>query len=98
MGKLEFCQRFVYLDHELIRFGQRPYLPAIYASEKRNLVLRCSRQTEKSTFLANSIIYEACTNPGITMLLVAARFDQARKFCRTKLLPCLEQSPLIGGH
>lgn len=59
------------------------------------VVLRCSRQTEKSTFLANSIIYEACTNPGISMLLVAPRFEQARTFCHTRLLQCLDDSPVI---
>ena len=95
MGKLEFCERFVHLGDELISFRDRPYLPAVYRSEKRNLVLRCSRQTEKSTFLANSIIYEACTNPGITMLLVAPRFEQARTFCHTRLLQCMDDSPLI---
>lgn len=95
MNKFDFCQRFVHLDRKLISFDDRPYLPAIYASNLRNLVLRCSRQTEKSTFLANSIIYEACTNPGITMLLVAPRYEQALTFCRARLLPCLEQSPLV---
>jgi len=95
MGKLEFCERFVHLGKELISFRDRPYLPAVYRSTKRNLVLRCSRQTEKSTFLANCIIYEACTNPGITMLLVAPRFEQARTFCHTRLLQCLEDSPLV---
>jgi hypothetical protein len=59
MGKLSFCERFVYLNRELISFAGRPYLPAIYASTARNIVLRCSRQTEKSTFLVNSILY--CT-------------------------------------
>ena len=58
--KLRFCERFVHLGEDLISFQDRPYLPAVYRCAKRNLVLRCSRQTEKSTFLANSIIYEQC--------------------------------------
>ena len=95
MSKFDFCERLIYLDRKLISFDDRPYLPAIYAASGRNLVLRCSRQTEKSTFLANTIIYEACTNPGISMLLVAPRFEQALTFCRARLLPSLEQSPLI---
>jgi len=95
MNKLEFCRRFIYLDGRPITFENRPYLPAIYASNKRNLILRCSRQTEKSTFIANSIIFEACTNPGISMLFVAPRLEQARTFCRARLLPCLMQSPIV---
>jgi hypothetical protein len=73
------------LDEELISFQDRPYLSAVYGCNKRNLVLRCSRQTEKSTFLGNSIIYEACMNPGITMLLVSPRLEQAAMFCHTRL-------------
>ena len=48
MGKLKFCEDFVFLDRDLISFEGRPYLPAIYGVTARNLVLRCSRQTEKS--------------------------------------------------
>ena len=95
MGKLQFCEHFVHLGSDLISFQDRPYLPAVYQCKKRNLVLRCSRQTEKSTFLANSILYEACTNPGITMLLVAPTVEQAWTFCHSRLLPCLHDSPLI---
>ena len=95
MGKLEFCRRFVHLNRKLIKFDGRPYLPAIYASAGRNLVLRCSRQTEKSTFLANTIIYEACARPGTEILLVCPRREQARMFVRTRLLPVLLESPCI---
>lgn len=95
MGKLEFCERVVSLERKLISFQDRPYLPAIYALEEQNLVLRCSRQTEKSTFLANTILYNACMQPGIRMLLVCPRFEQARVFCRGRLIPAIEQSPLI---
>ena len=95
MGKLEFCQKLVCLDGKLISFADRPYLPAIYASQARKLVLRCSRQTEKSTFLVNSILFEACTYPGIHMLLVTPRLEQGRTLCRSRLLPCIQQSPFI---
>jgi hypothetical protein len=94
MPKLEFCRRFVALNRKPICFAGRPYLPAVYAA-RRNLVLRCSRQTEKSTFLVNTILYEACTQPGIQMIFVCPRMEQARVFSRSRLLPSLEQSPLI---
>ena len=95
MDKITFCESFVHLDRELICFGGRPYLPDIYAVSDRNLVLRCSRQTEKSIFLVNTILYEACTKPGIKILFVSPRMEQARVFCQTRLLTSLEQSPLI---
>jgi hypothetical protein len=95
VGKLALCQRMVHLDGRLISFQERPYLPAIYHWHERNLVLRCSRQTEKSTFLANTIITAACTSPGIKMLLVCPRYEQGRVFCRSRLFPMIEQSPLV---
>jgi hypothetical protein len=70
-------------------------LPAIYAVENRNLVLRCSRQTEKSTFLVNTIIKEACTQPNCKILFVSPRADQTRVFIRSRLLAAIEQSPLV---
>ena len=76
MGLLEFCQQFVYLKGQLLSFAERDYLPDIYAATDRNLVLRCSRQVEKSTLLANRIIYEAATHPGIQMLMVCPRQEQ----------------------
>ena len=95
MEKLTFCARFVHLNRQPISFAGRPYLPAIYASAGRNLVLRCSRQTEKSTFLANTILYEACMHAGMEILLVCPRMEQARVFVRSRLLPALLESPII---
>ncbi len=95
MEKLSFCQHFVYLDRQPISFVGRPYLPAIYAAGNRNLVLRCSRQTEKSTFLVNTILYEACTKPGTKILFVCPRQEQARLFSRSRLLASLNQSSVI---
>jgi hypothetical protein len=70
-------------------------LPAIYAGTGRNLVIRASRQVEKSTYLVNTIIHEACTKPGISILFVTARMEQVGTFTHTRLLPAIEESPLI---
>ncbi len=95
MALLEFCEKFVYLRRQPITFEGRPYLPAVYAVANRNLVLRCSRQVEKSTLLCNRIIYEALNSPGIQMVLVCPRLEQARIFSSSRLLPTVEGSPLI---
>ena len=95
MNKLNFCKSFIYLGKGLISFDRRPYLPAIYRSTADNLVLRCSRQTEKSTFLGNTILFEACMNPGIQMLFVSPRFDQAKSFIHVRVIRPLAQSPLV---
>ena len=93
--KLEFCQRFVHLQGEPIRFDRRPYLDAIYAVADRNLVLRCARQVEKSTFLVNTILFEAIAHPRIQILLVCPTLVQARTFSRTRLMKAAQESPLI---
>lgn len=98
MGKMNFCQRFVFLDNQPISFADRPYLPAIYAAGRRNLVLRCSRQCEKSTFLVNTILHAAVGRPGIKLLVVMPREEQVRTFSKTRLLRCLQESPLLRGE
>ena len=95
MGKFDFCRKLLNLNGQPINFDDRPYVPEMYDVTDQNLVLRCSRQTEKSTFLVNTILYEACMNPGIQMLFVCPRLEQARVFSHDRLLPSLEQSPLI---
>jgi len=41
--RLRFCERFVFLDGQPIRFDGRPYLRQIYASMGHSLVIRASR-------------------------------------------------------
>ncbi|MEX2142016.1 MAG: phage terminase large subunit family protein [Pirellulales bacterium] len=95
MTKQEFCERFVVLNRERISFAGRPYLPPLYDCSQRNLVLRCSRRTEKSTFLANTILYTACKEPGAKIIFVSPRHDQSMVFSTSRLLPMIENSPVI---
>jgi hypothetical protein len=85
----------VYLKDNLIRFDGRPYLAAITAATERNVVLRASRQVEKSTFLALKILYLAAACRGIQLLYVAPRQEQALLFSHQKLTPLLDASPLL---
>ena len=94
LNRARFSELYVYLKGKPIRFSGRPYLPTIY-TVNRNLVIRASRQVEKSTLLVNTILYEAFMNPGIQILFVCPRQEQARVFSHSRLLPCLEQSPLL---
>ena len=103
MDKLEFCEHYVFLNRKPISFARRPYLREIYAANRRNLVLRCSRQTEKSTFLVNTILYTACMQPGVQIIFVCPRYEQANVFSSSRLIPALETSPfirrvLLGGR
>jgi hypothetical protein len=95
MNKLDFCSSFFCLDREPMAFAGRPYLLAIYGADHGNLVIRASRQVEKSTFLANTILHAACANPAAKILFVAPRFEQAKAFSHDRLHPLLKDSPII---
>lgn len=95
MEFMDFCRTFIWRAGSPISFPGRDYLPQVYASTDGNLVLRCSRQVEKSTLLANKIVYEAVQNPGISMLFVCPRLEQAQQFIRSRLMPTIDGSPLI---
>jgi Phage terminase large subunit gpA, ATPase domain len=95
MNKAEFCESFVYLKKRPISFAGRPYLRAPYKSSARRLVIRASRQVEKSTFLVNTILYWAVRRPGVQILFVCPRLEQARVFSTSRLLPAILESPFI---
>jgi hypothetical protein len=98
MDKLEFCAKFIWLRNQPINFNGRPYLRAPYASQANKLVIRASRQVEKSTFLVNSILCLAIQHPGIHILVVFPRQEQAHVFSKSRLLATIEDSPLIARH
>jgi hypothetical protein len=95
MGLRKFCEQFVVLKGKPISFAGRGYLDGVYSATGRNLILRCSRQVEKSTLLCNRILFEACTNPGIQMIFICPRLEQVGVFSKSRLLPMIENSPLI---
>ncbi len=95
MNKFEFCPALVHLDGQPLSFAGRPYLSAVYAVNRGNLVIRASRQVEKSTFLANTIIHAACCNANAQILLVLPRAEQASMFSNVRLLPAIQNSPVI---
>ena len=94
-SKMDFRRDFIYLNGSRITFPDRPYLEQIYASRARRIVLRTSRQVEKSTFLANSLAFELAVVPGTRILVATPRWEQALLFTQSRLLPTIEQSPVI---
>jgi hypothetical protein len=95
LDRFDFTSNFIYLNKRPIEFQDRPYLSAVYRSDRRRQVIRASRQVEKSTFLTNSIIHLALRHPGIHIVCVFPRREQALVFSRARLLETIEDSPLI---
>lgn len=95
MQRFDFCQNFAFLKGKRFDFTGREYLRAIYNCPAQRLVLRAARQVEKTSFLGNTIAHAAFTMPGITIVFVAPREQQARMFVKTRLLPVLQGSPVL---
>lgn len=98
MGFRDFCTTHVFLRGKPISFDGRAYLDAIYGSQARHTVLRTSRQVEKTTLLANRIVYDVVRHPGRRVLFVCPRREQAQLFSNSRLLPTIEGSPLIRRY
>jgi Phage terminase large subunit (GpA) len=92
--RYEFASAIGYIRGKRIDFAGRPYIPAIYQSTAKRLVIRASRQVEKSTFLALSVIYYALMYPGVRIVCVFPREEQAVVFWHTRLSVLIEQSPV----
>lgn len=93
---MDFARRFCFRGRGTpISFEGRDYLRAIYGAYPQNIVLRCSRQVEKSTFIANSILYELTMQPGRAICYVAPRDSQAKLFSRTRLGALIMRSSLL---
>jgi hypothetical protein len=96
MKKDRFATSFLRLNDRPFSLEGRPYLPAIYQSTARRLVLRASRQVEKTTFVLVSILYYAVQYPGCRIIVVCPRQEQAHLLSRSRLQPLLMNSPLVA--
>jgi len=95
MDRFSWCESFVYLRGKPLSFAGRPYLRDIYNSTARRIVLRCSRQVEKTTFICNVVVHAAVTLPGVHIIIVFPRYDQASVFAKSRLRPVISESPVV---
>lgn len=103
-----FAEAALLRDGKPFRFGSRRHLPAIY-DDPRDVILKCSRQTEKSTSLANqaaaflyggTIVEDDGVRRAIRLLYVSASWLQVTDFSKDRLArvlesPCFVES--VGG-
>jgi len=94
--RFDFCENFIHLRGKRLSFDGRPYLEHIYNSTAKRMVLRCSRQVEKTSFLIFSTLHALMTIPHVRILVVTPRNKQARVWVRSRFLPVLKDSPVIA--
>jgi hypothetical protein len=96
----QWCERFIQLKNQNFSMGQRDYLRPVYdifEGKHKRKVIMAGRQVEKSTTLANTIIYRCCRIPGFMNLYVAPREkQQVRPFSNDRVKPVIKYSPYIS--
>lgn len=97
-SRSKFSESFLYLNGNQLSLKDYPHLRPIYDSEAREQVYMFSRQTAKSTSLANLMVANAAMIPYFKVLYIAPTVDQTKVFSRDRVQPVIESSPLIKDH
>lgn len=95
LRRSDFAESFLHLDGNLLSLDDYPHMRAIYNESSTDIVLKFSRQTAKSTTLANIMVANSALIPYFRTLYVAPTVDQTKVFSRDRVAPVLEGSPLI---
>ena len=80
-----------------ISFDEREYLKRVYDTPSKNVLLFTSRQTEKSTTIANKQLAASCMNAMYTSLFITPSAMQTTVYSKTRIDDIIELSPLIAS-
>lgn len=95
MTRSEFAERFLYLNGRQLSLSDYPFLRQVYDEVAQKTVLKFSRQTAKSTTMANIMITNSAMTSYYKTMYVAPTVDQTKVFSHDRVAPVLESSPLI---
>lgn len=96
--KSTFVHNLIHLNGEKFDFTGREYLLPIYDGNDPEILLKTSRQVEKTTFLGNNLTALSICRPYNKALYVSPSHQQTRQFSNEKLKPAIEQSPFIAKY
>ena len=94
----QFVEKYLYLNGKPFSFKNYEFMPIMYDLKAKKKIFKTSRQTSKSTTLANMIISHAATNPYSGQLFVSPSADQTKIFSADRIAPVIESSPLIKKY
>lgn len=98
ISRSDFAEKFLYLNGQPFSLDDYPHMRQIYNSPKKNVVLMFSRQTAKSTSLANILVTNSAMIPYFKTLYIAPTVDQTKVFSHDRVNPIIEGSPLIKDY
>lgn len=76
-------------------FEGRRHMLRLYDTPARRILLKCARQTEKSTFLGNKMIGKSCIIPGHKSLYVSPSATQSKTFSTDRVKDPIETSDIL---
>jgi len=91
----DFAENFFMLSGEQFSLDDYPHMRRIYNTPAKDIVMKFSRQTAKSTTLANMLLTRALMRPYLRQLYVSPAKDQTEEFSRDKIQPVIDTSPII---
>ena len=94
----DFAEKFLHLNGSPFSLDDYPHMRQIYNSSAKNVVLMFSRQTAKSTSLANILITNSAMVPYFKTLYIAPTVDQTKVFSHDRVNPVIEGSPIIRDY
>ena len=98
LNKNEFAESFLYLNGNPLSLDDYPHMRAVYNCSEAKVVLKFSRQTAKSTTLANIMVTNSVLNPYFKSLYISPSVDQTKVFSHDRVNPVIETSPFIKKH
>ncbi len=98
VSKAEFAESFLHLNGRPLNLDDYYFLRPIYDDESKEIVLKFSRQTSKSTTLANLMITNSATIPFFKTLYIAPTVNQSHVFSHDRVGPVMTSSPLIQEY
>lgn len=98
LTRSEFAENFLWLNGRQLSLYYYPHLRKIYDTNASEVVLMFSRQTAKSTTLANLMIANSAMIPGFRTLYVAPTVDQTKVFSHDRVAPVINSSPFIKRY
>ena len=94
----EFAEAFLYLNGRKFSLNDYPHMRAVYNCNEDKVVLKFSRQTAKSTTLANIMVTNSVIRPHFKSLFISPSVDQTKVFSHDRVNPVLESSPFVKKH
>lgn len=98
LTKADFAENFLYLNGKKFSLSDYPHMRDIYNSTAREVVLMFSRQTAKSTTLANLMLINAATMPYFKIMYISPTVKQTKLFSQERVAPIIDSSPLIRNY